>query len=139
MLTRQTSPGSGSPATTWPTSRFIRTALLDVLAFSLVACGGSESATTHGPVGTVIVKVMDPAGTPIGGAAVALYAAVNSSDPITDDNGEVVFKDTLAGEREASAAKQGDFAPTRRFVVTPGSVTRLSLIIDRRRQPGGAR
>jgi hypothetical protein len=139
MLMQRPESALGSAATARPTSRFIRAALLEVLAFSLVACGGSESSTTHGPVGTVIVKVMDPAGTPIGGAAVALYAAVNSSDPITDDNGEVVFKDTLAGEREASAAKQGDFAPTRRFVVTPGSVTRLSLIIDRRRQPDGAR
>ncbi len=122
-----------------PTARLRPTALLTVIAVSLAACDSANrsaaSPPTIGsaPVATVIVKVTDPAGAPVRGATVALHAGVNPADPISDDKGEVVFSDTLAGEREASAGRQGYLTTTQRFVAADGSVTTLNLVIERRR------
>ncbi len=112
MLTRYRDP---APApTTRPTIRFIRTAFLTVIALSIAACGSGGGDSSKPPaVGIVIVKVANSAGTPISGAGVSLNGSVTPSDPLTDANSEVEFKDTLAGEREASAARQGDVAPIR--------------------------
>ena len=132
MPTRQRNPVLDSAITTPPAGRFIQMGVLAIIAFGLIACSGGHGTPGPPTVGTVIVRVTDRAGTPVRGAAVSLSAGVNASDPTTDEYGEVVFKDTLAGEREARAAKHGVLTATQRFVVGVGSVTRVNLVLDLR-------
>ena len=132
MLTRYRDPARAPAPTTRPTRGLVRTALLTAIVFSLAACSGGSGATPKAsPLGTVVIKVTDSAGTPISGASVAINEPlVPPYYPNTDSNGALTLQEG-AGEYSVGAVYKG-FRPARReFTVRAGSVTTVDLALEK--------
>jgi len=129
-----------------------RSIWLAALVVTLVACGGGSgqsgsgsSPLSAGPpaipppaapppavpppanTGSVVVRALTPAGTPVSGISVDLNGGFDGRTVTTDANGEAAFPGIPAGDASANLWGTGYHSARKRLTVTAGEQTRVTL------------
>jgi hypothetical protein len=134
----------------------LRALWLAAAATTLVACGGSGSSSGSGSLppatgsspatppatppppanpparkGDVVVRAITTAGVPVSGMSVGLNGVGQVRPVTTNANGEATFKDVPVGDGSAVLGGSGYHWAGRRFTVTDGSQTRVTVSLQR--------